>query len=386
VQRYAVRVVSTCLVLAFLGSIAGIVLAGQGNDSGSRTLRTTAVRPSAAAPISSLRPRRIPTSRLIGQTLMGRLTGVAPSPSFLERIRRGELGGVFIAPDNFQTLQGLRAMLARLQAAAAAGGNPPLIVATDQEGGLVRKLSEGPPYQSAQEMGRTGTVASVRRAGEATGLYLRANGVVVDLAPVLDVPDSSRSFLGSRAFSNDPRITARLGPAFAAGLQRVGVAAAAKHFPGLGTAGANTDGGYVVVTSRAGELERRLAPFKAAIDRGIRMVMVSNAGYSSLDTSGIPAVLSRKIVNGLLRTRLRFGGVVISDSMSTAGPSRYRNAPTAALNAGVDVLLYSDAESASAAAYTVLQDGVRRRQLSRSTLQTAYNRVLALKNWLRTRR
>jgi beta-N-acetylhexosaminidase len=385
VKRDAVRVVSTCAVLAFLAAIAGIVIAARGNDSVTGTRRPVAPR-QAAAPVSSRRPARIPTSRLIGQTLMGRPTGTTPSPSFLERIRRGELGGVFITPDNFRTLQGLRVLVAHLQAVAAAGGNPPLLVATDQEGGLVRKLSEGPPYQSAQEMGRTGTVASVRSAGEATGRYMRANGVVVDLAPVLDVPASSRSFLGSRAFSSDPRVTARLGPAFAAGLQRVGVAATAKHFPGLGTAAANTDAGYVVITSTTQELDRRLAPFKVAIDRGIRMVMVSNAGYSSLDATDVPAVLSRKIVSGLLRTRLGFDGVVISDSMSTAGPSRYRNAPIAALNAGVDVLLYSDAESAGAAAYAVLQDGVRRKQLSRSTLQTAYNRVVALKHWLRIRR
>lgn len=324
-----------------------------------------------------------PLARQLGQLLMGRMTGRVPSIQLLKRIRRGEVGGIIVFPDNFATVEELRRTIDTLQAEAAAGGNPPLLVATDQEGGYVARLPAGPPGQSARQMGESGTPASVARLGEETGWYLRRYGITVDLAPVLDVPGSPANFLGSRAFGRHPRVVSRIGTAFALGLQKARVAATLKHFPGLGTATANTDLGVVDIATRASGLRWRYRPFKEAIAEGVQMVMVSNASYSSLDPSGRPACLSPTIVRGILRGQLGFEGVVITDAFSTPSPARYADAPVRALGAGVDMLLYSDSERASADAFLQLRLAAREGMLARAVVRTAYERVVALKAWVK---
>jgi beta-N-acetylhexosaminidase len=320
--------------------------------------------------------------KLVGQSLMGSFTGVTPSSSFLARIQRGELGGVILFGDNIATTARLKAIIATLQAAAARGGNPPLLIATDQEGGTVKRLPAGPPPAAAETMGAQDSPQTVARIGDATGLYLRQLGINVDLAPVLDVGNAATSFLGSRIFSSNPVTVASLGSSFATGLQNARVAATAKHFPGLGTAPGNTDTHAVLVTSSRQDLDRRLAPFRAAIRAGVKLVMVSNASYKALDPSGPPASLSPQIVGKLLRGQLGFSGVVITDAMSAPGPAAYPDAPTRALNAGVDILLYSDSRALSAQAFSLLINAVRTGEVPLATLEASNGRIQALKRWL----
>jgi len=230
-------------------------------------------------------------------------------------------------------------------------------------------------------MGRDGSADAVRAQGRATAAYLRQRGIDVDLAPVLDTPGFGSTFLGSRAFSSDSKLNARLGTAFVAGLQGGRIAATAKHFPGLGTARRSTDTTPVVLRTPAPALEQRLRPFASAIDAGVKLVMVSNAGYASLDSTGAPGVLSRPIVTGILRGRLGFRGVVISDAMEAPGPGNRPHAATSALQAGVDVLLFTS-EQTSAAAYAELVAAASDGTLSAATLSASAARVAALKHWL----
>ena len=231
-------------------------------------------------------------------------------------------------------------------------------------------------------MGAQGSAAAAGRQGAATGRYLRKLGIDVDLAPVLDASQSSGSFLGSRSFGSDPGLVARVGGAFATGLQSARVAATAKHFPGLGTAGANTDDAAVTIGSSRAELMRLLQPFRKTVRSGTKLVMVSNASYPALDASGLPASISPGIVNNLLRKELGFGGVVITDAISAPGPASYRDAPVRAVNAGVDIVLFPGGEDLSAAGFRSLVRAARSGELSRATLQRSYGRVLALKDWL----
>ena len=140
----------------------------------------------------------------------------------------------------------------------------------------------------------------------------------------------------------------------------------------------------ILVTSSRQELDRRLAPFRAAIRAGVKLVMVSNASYKALDPSGLPACLSPSIVGTLLRGQLGFVGVVITDALSAPGPAAYPDAPIRALNAGVDVLLYSSGEADSARAFTALVSAVRSGKLPLATLQASDARVQTLKRWLAT--
>jgi beta-N-acetylhexosaminidase len=230
-------------------------------------------------------------------------------------------------------------------------------------------------------MGRDGRAGKARSEGAATADYLLPLGIDVDLAPVLDTPASRSGFLGSRAFSRSPRLNATLGTAFLEGVQHGTVAATAKHFPGLGTARENTDSQAVVITTSKPALDARLLPFKSAIDAGVKLVMVSNAGYTAYDPSGVPAVLSRPIVTGLLREQLGFRGVTISDAMEAPGPSSRPAAPVTAIAAGVDVLLYTG-ERNSAAAYDKLLAAVKSGTLSVASLKTSAERIATLKRSL----
>ena len=319
--------------------------------------------------------------RLVGQSILTGFGGRTPSAELLARIRAGEVGGVILFGRNIGTTPQLSTLVARLQAAAADGGNPPLLIAVDQEGGAVKRLADGPPDRSPAAIGRGRSAALAREQGAATAAYLRQRGIDVDLAPVLDTPGFGSTFLGSRAFSADPRLNAMLGAGFVVGLQGGGVAATAKHFPGLGTARRSTDTSPVVIATRLPALEQRLLPFRRAVDAGVKLVMVSNAGYTSLDPSGTPAVLSRPIVTGLLRERLGYDGVVVTDAMETPGPGSRADAPLAALRAGVDVLLYTS-ESTSARAYDQLVAAAGDGSLPAARLRASAARIASLKDWL----
>jgi beta-N-acetylhexosaminidase len=337
-----------------------------------------AVAAVAAVCIPGAEARQPELARLVGQTLMTGFAGPQPSAALLGRIRRGEVGGVIFFRRNLRSEAAARALVKRLQAAAAAGGNPPLLVAVDQEGGKVRRLPDGPPQDAPAHM-RSAEQAAAE--GAATGTFLQGVGIDVDLAPVLDTPSSPDNFLGSRAFGRNPRHNARLGSAFVRGLQQHGVAATAKHFPGLGTAGANTDSNHVWITTPKAGLDARLAPFAAAVKAGVELVMMSNAGYRAYDPSGQPAVLSRRIVTGLLREGLGFDGVVISDAMSAPGPSGRARPNLQAIAAGVDVLLYTS-ESGGKAAFDELLAAARSGDLAPARLEAANQRIAALKRKL----
>jgi beta-N-acetylhexosaminidase len=176
-------------------------------------------------------------------------------------------------------------------------------------------------------------------------------------------------------------VNASLGPAFVTGLQSAHVAATAKHFPGLGTARTTTDTSDVVLTTSKQALEARLGPFRSAIQGGVDLVMVSNAGYTAFDPTGAPAVLSRPIVMGLLRKQLGFPGVVISDALEAPGPSSRPAAPVTASAIGVDVLLYTS-EASSQAAFSKLLDGARAGNVPYSALVASWGRIQALKQKL----
>src|SRR4051812_12070338 len=324
-------------------------------------------------PSASAAPQ--PLSKLVGQTIMTGFHGTHPSAGLLARIRAGQVGGVILFRPNIAGEGAARTLIARLQAAARAGGNPKLLVAVDQEGGSVRRFVEGPPDESQPQIE---TIAEARSEGAAAGRFLRGVGIDVDLAPVLDTPASAGNFMHFRAYSGNAGWNGSLGVAFIDALQSKRVAATAKHFPGLGRAPANTDSSHVWITAPKAKLDVGLRPFAKAIKAGVDLVMVSNAGYRAYDPSGLPAVLSHRIVTGVLRDRLGFDGVVISDSMGAPGPSAHGDAATMALRAGTDVVLYLR-ETDSARAYAEVLASVRSGRLSRAALRDADERIAALK-------
>ena len=296
-----------------------------------------------------------------------------PTPALLARIAAGQAGGVILLGNGWTSAAATRIAVTQVQQAACRRGRP-LLVAVDQEGGSVRRLRWAPPTLAAAGMTRPATALSQSHAAAAA---MRDAGIGIDLAPVADVLSTTRSFLGTRSFGTDPAAVARLVRSFASGLQSDHVAATAKHFPGLGSATASTDDRAVTITRSAAFLEARLAPFET----GTKLVMVSNASYPALDPSGSPAVFSHAIVTDLLRGRLGFDGVVVTDALDAGAVAHEAHAPSRALAAGVDLLLYSKT-AASEAAYTSLVHDAAESPTVRAELAAAVQRLDALEVWL----
>ena len=310
------------------------------------------------------------------ETVMGTLTA-PPGPRFLTRIRHGKMGGVVLLGNGWLTRKTAATVTAELQQAACTRGEP-LLIAVDQEGGIVRRLGWAPPTEAPDEMSNP-AVAHDQAAGAAAAL--RSVGIDIDFAPVVDTPSSARNFLGSRAFSRSRTWNASMAHAFVAGLQTNGIAATAKHFPGLGLASGNTDHGRIVIRAAAWKLRQGLLPFQSAVDAGVKLVMVSTAVYPKLDGSKRPAAFSSTIINGLLRKQLGFTGVTVTDSLTAPAADRIPHTAARAMLAGSDLLIFG-AESASERGYaTLLADKAASPRLQARLTQAAA-RIRALKAWL----
>jgi beta-N-acetylhexosaminidase len=310
------------------------------------------------------------------ETIMGTLTA-PPNRRFLTRIRNGKMGGVVLLGNGWLTRHTAATVTAELQNAACTRGEP-LLVAVDQEGGIVRRLAWAPPTEAPDEM-TSPTVARSQAAGAATALH--SVGIDIDFAPVVDTPGSAGNFLGSRAFSHSRTWNAQMARAFIDGMQTSGIAATAKHFPGLGLASGNTDNGRIVIRAAASKLHQGLLPFHAAVQAGVKLVMVSTAVYPKLDGSKRPAAFSSTIIGGLLRKKLGFKGVTVTDSLTAPAADRIPRTATRAMLAGSDLLIFG-AESASERGYsTLLGDEAGSLRLQNRLTQAAA-RIRALKAWL----
>ena len=316
-----------------------------------------------------------PLATLVGTRLVVGVDGTTASPSLLARIRGGQLGGVILMGSNVRNAPQVRALTASLRAAATVGGNP-LLVMTDQEGGIVRRFRWAPPNASAEELGRLGE-AAIRRRGHDTATALERLGVDVDLAPVADVPSVPGSFIAAqrRGFSPVPTRTAKAVTAFSAGLLDGGVAPALKHFPGLGLAIRSTDDAAVTIGAAAAALAPGLAPYRRAIAAGVApLVMISNAAYTAY--GGRPAAWSPRVL-ALVRG-LGFTGVTVSDALeplATTHRVTLAQAAIRAARAGVDLLLFVGSERSTAAVYDALVAEARAGRLPRAGLEASAARI-----------
>ena len=321
--------------------------------------------------------------QLIGQKLIVRMEGRSPSAALLERARNGEIGGVVLFGFNVRNEKQLAVATGGLQAAAAEGGQPPLLVMVDQEGGSIRRLPWAQPADTAQRMGRTLEPDEVRSIGAAAGVALAAAGANVDLAPVSDVPDDGQSFMRDthRTFSSDPEVVARMVTAFTEGLASQDVIATAKHFPGIGRVARNTDRFVETVREPAEALDRDLGPFRAAIAAGIPMIMLSNVTYPAFDPDN-GAGWSPAISTGLLREQLGFTGASITDSLTGTAHARkvsVRSLAGKAAQAGTDMIMVTGSEASTAAVYEALVEQARDGRLDPAVLAASYQRILDLK-------
>ena len=362
-------------LIALAALASGTLACGTGRGDGT----APPAPPSARIPAGPL-----PVDRLAGERIVTGFEGTAIPATLRGAIRGGRVAGVVLYADNLPGRAGARRLIATLQGIPRPPGQrDPLLILVDQEGGLVKRV-DGAPFHSAEEIGRRGPAFALRE-GRRTGRNLRSLGINVDIAPVLDVPRPGSPLADDhRTYGNTPATVASHGVAFAEGLQRAGVAATAKHFPGLGAALDDTD----VDVSHIGLSRARLravdeAPYRRYSAAGGEMVMVGAAIYPAF--SGRPAAFSHRLVTGELRRRLGYEGVVMTDALDTVSVAAFgepAEAGVAAARAGCDLLLFTEPEPA-ARARRALAARVRAGDLDRAEFEAAARRVLDLRAELR---
>ena len=283
----------------------------------------------------------------------------------------------------------LGAALAALKAQAPDGVAP--LVMSDEEGGAIQRMANlVGAMPSAREMGATLTPAQIQALATTVGRRMKAAGVTMDLAPVLDLdggdgPDPTDAD-GTRSFSLVAGVATADGLAFAAGLQAAGIVPAVKHFPGLGGATANPDLAPASTLPWSTLQGDGLLPFQAAISAHVPAVMVADAAVPGL--TALPASLSPTVITAVLRNRLHFDGLVLTDSLSAAAVSAagytVAQAAVAALAAGADMVLYNGKPETipglTAATVQAIVDAARSGRLQRSRLENAVLHVLAAKH------
>ncbi|MET0772026.1 MAG: glycoside hydrolase family 3 N-terminal domain-containing protein [Candidatus Limnocylindrales bacterium] len=333
----------------------------------------------AFGPITTANGEPPTLEQLVGQKLMVRMGGTKPSAQLLRRVRRGEVGGVVLIGSNIRNRAQVRRLTRRLQRAAREGGQPPLLIAIDQEGGDVRRVPWAPPTMTVPAMGRNGRTAVAYRQGRATGRALRALGINMDLAPVADIPRRRSSFMNrqGRVFSFDADVTTRLADAFARGLGAGGVLATMKHFPGIGLATRNTDRSAGIIRASTQTLQKDLRPYRRAIRNDLPVIMLSNATYPAYD-AGAAAGWSRTIVDDLLRDDLGFEGMSLTDSLDGTAAARGVSAgdlAERAARAGTDMILLTGSERTTARVYRRLLLEARAGRLDHADLVASWQRI-----------
>lgn len=245
--------------------------------------------------------------------------GYHPEEELYYLIKHIRPGGIVLFRRNIEEAGQVKNLIASAQAYARDELGRPLLVAIDQEGGTVQRLS---PYftrlPSAETLASQGTPAIVRWTTTAAA-DLRDIGIQINFAPVVDiVPENPSHFMFSRSLGSTPEIVSQHARTWINALQEHGISATAKHFPGLGRAALDPHHFAPVITEDSPEQFRRhLIPFQAAIDAGVHCMMTSHAVYPAIDPEG-PATLSRVINNTWLRQRMGFKGVLFSDDLDMA--------------------------------------------------------------------
>ena len=353
--------------------------------------RTGAAQSGVIRPALSAALPTLSAQQLAGQRVIYSYSGRTPPASLISLIKHGEAAGVIFFGQNISSEAQIAGVIRQLNRANASSLNPvraPLLLMTDQEGGQVRRLP-GRPFLSEKQIGanplaKAKTLAT--QAGQGAAANLHGVGMNVNLAPVLDVYRKAGNFDDQfgRSYSKNPAVVSDLGTNMIKAQQAGGVAATAKHFPGLGaaTASQNTDARPVTLNlSLATIRSTDETPFQAAINAGVKLIMLSWATYPALGAR--PAGLSPNVVQGELRNRLKFTGVTITDALEAGALRSYgstQNRARFAALAGMDLLLCSaqhvtqgeQARSELAAAY-------RNGTLNGPAFVASVNRVVTLR-------
>lgn len=380
----------------FLKKTGGLVLGGGALSRVTGRRHPGILSQPGLQPVSEKIPE-VSLDRMIGQMVMVGFRGLTVDEKHpvVQDIRERHIGGVVLfdydvpaksAVRNIGSPDQVKKLLADLQSFAGA----PLFKAVDYEGGRVVRLKPGfgfPETLSHQELGKNDLASATENQAEAMGRLLSDLGFNINLAPVVDVninPDNPVIGGLGRSFSADPAAVTRHAAAFIKGHREFGVLCALKHFPGHGSSKGDSHLGLTDVTATWRETE--LMPYRDLIREGLTdAVMTAHVVNSRLDPD-YPATLSRTVITGILREKLGFGGVVISDDMQMGAIVEkygFEEAVERAVYAGVDILTFAnnsvyDSDIAAKAVLTI-KTLIRKGRITEKRIYESYQRIKRLK-------
>src|SRR5260370_32282042 len=285
----------------------------------------------------------------VGQVLMAGFWGSTPSQEIIDLIQHHHVGNIILFSRNVRDTRQVLELTQSLQRIAKeAGHRYPLLIAIDQENGIVQRLGEaGTILPGNMALGAIGSQEVAYKVALATGNELKALGINMNLAPVVDVNNNpANPVIGVRSFGEDPREVARLAAAAVKGYRAAGVLSDLKHFPGHGDTAVDSHLALPTISSTLEQLEAiELVPFKSGIEAGADSVMMAHISFPALThQEALPATVSPALVRGLLRSKLGFDGVIISACMemkAVAQPIGPQRAAFFALHTALALLLLS---------------------------------------------
>ncbi|WP_374712206.1 beta-N-acetylhexosaminidase [Symbiobacterium terraclitae] len=314
-----------------------------------------------------------------GELFMIGFRGAAPEDVPEGFLRAEGVGGVILFARNLVSPEQARRLTDRIQSCSA---GLPLLIATDQEGGIVLRLS-ATPWPGAMSLGAAGCTALTERVGAGIARELRAMGINMNLAPVLDVNvNPANPVIGVRSFGSDPGRVAEHGAAYIRGHQAEGVLTTAKHFPGHGDTAVDS---HLALTHVPHGMERleavELLPFRRAIAAGVDAVMTAHVAFPAVEPEpDVPATLSPAVLTGLLRERLGFDGLIITDCMEMKAIADHvgtAEGAVRAIAAGADLVLVSHREEVQREAIAAVRSAIESGRIPAQRVEEALRRVRA---------
>mgnify|MGYP003958829389 CR=1 FL=1 len=329
--------------------------------------------------------KRMTLEEKIGQMVLCGFTGTEPSADIERLIRDEAVGGVILFARNVQSTEQVARLNRSLQAAASIAGRLPLWISIDQEGGMVARITDGVALMpGAMAIAAGGSAEDAYEAASISGRELKALGINLNFAPVLDVNNNpANPVIGVRSFGEDPGRVAELGVATIHGLQEAGVVATAKHFPGHGDTHVDS---HLALPTVAHALERlelvELRPFREAIAAGVDAIMSAHIVFPAYEPAKLPVTLSHAALTGLLRGELGYQGVIMTDCMEMNAIAEHFGtveAAVMAVEAGADLVLISHSHERQLGALEALRLAVLAGRIREERIDRSVERLLALK-------
>lgn len=317
------------------------------------------------------------------EALTGVSVAAAAGDATREAFAKRPVGGIIYFESNLQARAQTETMLSNMQKISMDRIGIPVLLATDEEGGRVTRIAGKSDFAVTDvgAMGTMGTEDAARAAGRTIGSYLLKLGFNMDFAPVADVAENpENSVIGDRAFSDTPEEAGKLVSAAVGGFKETGILTVLKHFPGHGSTLEDSHSDFAYNNKSAEELEAGdFLPFGAGIAAGVDMVMVGHISLPKILEEDRPASLSETVVNDLLRGKLGFSGVVVTDAMNMGAVTNHYTSEEStklALAAGVDIILMPENFEE---AYQGILKAVQQGEISQGRIDESVRRILRMK-------